>query len=182
MTAFSLVIKYALVMDGSMYYIYEIPGVKIGCTQDMERRQKEQRDKGKMVLLETHTNIEDASRRERELQLTKGYSVDISNYALAVRNSNTVCQTPQAIKKRVFKFKEQHRVKGWGKELIKVYKASVLREGSFWKTYKGDYIGTYEGIDSIVKQFNLRHRQGVSNVLRKLNGAKSYRGFTFEYA
>ena len=48
-----------------MYYIYEIPGEKVGCTKDVARRQNEQRDKGKMMVLEEYTNIEDATRRER---------------------------------------------------------------------------------------------------------------------
>ena len=64
-----------------MYYIYEIEGVKVGCTQDMERRQREQRDKGKMVLLEFTTCIEEATRRERELQRIKGYKVDSHGYS-----------------------------------------------------------------------------------------------------
>ena len=84
-----------------MYYIYEIKGVKVGCTQDMERRQKQQRHKGKMVLLESYLNIEDATRRERELQLEKGYSTDAWSYSHSVNNNRTVCHTPEAKRKRV---------------------------------------------------------------------------------
>jgi hypothetical protein len=82
------------------YTIYEIPGVKIGCTEDVVRRQKQQRDKGKMVVLESLTCIEEATRRERELQLAKGYEVK-GSYKQNVINSRTVCRTPEAIKKRV---------------------------------------------------------------------------------
>ena len=65
-----------------MYYIYEIKGVKVGCTYDIERRQKQQSKLGKMVVLESHTSIERASRREREIQADKGYKVDGWSYNL----------------------------------------------------------------------------------------------------
>lgn len=84
-----------------MYYIYEIKGVKIGCTTDMVRRQKEQLSKGKMVVLEECTTIEEASRREIELQREKGYRANDYSYSQSVTNNKTVCHTPEAIKKRV---------------------------------------------------------------------------------
>ena len=62
------------------YYIYEIPGVKIGCTTNFERRQKGQSNKGKMILLETHTDIDKADERERELQAEKGYKVEYKGF------------------------------------------------------------------------------------------------------
>lgn len=64
-----------------IYYIYEIPGVKVGCTQYFERRQKQQISKGEMILLETHTDIHRANEREREIQLDKGYPIEDKGYA-----------------------------------------------------------------------------------------------------
>lgn len=58
------------------YYVYEIPGVKVGCTNNFERRQKQQSKIGKMILLETYSTIEAASYREKQLQVEKGYDVD----------------------------------------------------------------------------------------------------------
>jgi len=180
-------------MKTIIYYIYEIIGVKIGCTKQellvrFKQNVKAYARKGidisdkEIVLLETHTIKAEASRREKILQAEKGYPVDINNYMLTTKNSRTVCQTPQAIKKRVSKFKEQHKAKGWGKELIKVYKASVIREGSFWITYRGDYIDTIQGIDNVRERFNIKHRSGIGNVLNNRGGAKSYQGYIFEYA
>lgn len=61
------------------YYIYHIPGVKIGCTSNLERRVKQQ-TKGDWELLETHTDIDIASQREQELQKQYGYKVDTLSY------------------------------------------------------------------------------------------------------
>jgi hypothetical protein len=65
-------------MVKDMYYIYEIPGIKIGCVkQDQwDRRQYAQRDKGQMIILEEHEDIYVASNRELSLQKEKGYKVD----------------------------------------------------------------------------------------------------------
>ena len=58
-----------------MYYIYHIPGVKIGCTQNLKRRMKEHKYPNYEVL-ETHIDIEIASERERQLQKQYGYKID----------------------------------------------------------------------------------------------------------
>ena len=89
-------------MNNTLYYIYEILGVKIGCTIDFERRQRAQRKKGKMVLLETHTDLDKASERERELQLEKGYPTDSMNYIAMLKRQRlgaVAAKTPEAIKK-----------------------------------------------------------------------------------
>jgi hypothetical protein len=57
------------------YYIYEIPGVKIGCTWNVQRRVQEQKCTQYKVL-ETHTDIYEASKREIELQKQYGYKLD----------------------------------------------------------------------------------------------------------
>ena len=67
------------------YYIYHIPGVKIGCTNQIEQRIKDQ-GFNDYELLETHTDIYKASDREQELQKEYGYTVDRAPYYLSVRN------------------------------------------------------------------------------------------------
>ena len=56
-----------------MYYIYHIPGVKIGCTKHIQKRIKQQ-GFTEFEILETHTDIDIASDREIELQKQYGYS------------------------------------------------------------------------------------------------------------
>ena len=57
------------------YYIYHIPGVKIGCTKNLKHRIKSQ---GfiEYEILEEHYDINLASDRERQLQRKYGYQVD----------------------------------------------------------------------------------------------------------
>jgi hypothetical protein len=65
-----------------IYYIYEIPGVKVGCTKNLKSR-VEQRQKcplGQYNVLGAANNIQDASEMEQEWQIKLGYSVDKINY------------------------------------------------------------------------------------------------------
>ena len=70
-----------------MYQIYEISGVKIGCTREdqFKTRQHRQKDKGQMIILEEHTCIYEASKRERELQAEKGYPIDSKPYYVTAK-------------------------------------------------------------------------------------------------
>ncbi len=67
------------IMASKQYYIYEIPGVKIGCTNNIKRRVQQQKCTQYKVL-ETHADIIEASRREIELQKQYGYKVDKTPY------------------------------------------------------------------------------------------------------
>jgi len=58
-----------------MYYIYHIPGVKIGCTKNLKSRIRVQ-GFNEYEILEEHTDINVASDRERQLQTKYGYQVD----------------------------------------------------------------------------------------------------------
>ena len=62
-----------------MYYIYHIPGKKIGCTKQPNIRVKEQ-NYTNYEILETHTDLYEASKREIELQKQYGYRVDSIQY------------------------------------------------------------------------------------------------------
>jgi hypothetical protein len=62
-----------------MYYIYHIPGIKIGCSNDANRRVKEQ-GYNNFEILEEHMDIYVASDREIELQKQYGYRVDTIPY------------------------------------------------------------------------------------------------------
>ena len=70
-----------------IYYIYHIPGVKIGCTKHLESRMKKQGFTD-WDILETHTDIQLASNREKELQKEYGYRVDGKPYYMMAQGSN----------------------------------------------------------------------------------------------
>jgi Trm5-related predicted tRNA methylase len=67
-----------------MYYIYHIPGIKIGCTKTPKRR-VEQQGYTEFTILETHTDIQIASERERQLQKEYGYKVDSCDYSKSIQ-------------------------------------------------------------------------------------------------
>jgi hypothetical protein len=65
-----------------MYYIYHIPGKKIGCTEQPKQRTSKQ-GFSKYEILETHTDIYKASEREIELQKQYGYAIDKVPYHIS---------------------------------------------------------------------------------------------------
>lgn len=67
-----------------MYYIYHIPGVKIGCTNNLERRIREQKFTD-YELIEQHSDKFIASNREKELQKKYGYRLDTIPYNESLR-------------------------------------------------------------------------------------------------
>ena len=60
------------------YYIYHIPGKKIGVTCDLINRVTVQQGygPGEYEILEEHTDIDNVSIREIQLQKAYGYKVD----------------------------------------------------------------------------------------------------------
>lgn len=63
-----------------MYYIYMIPGIKIGCTKNVKRRMYRQHF-DEYIILEEHEDINIASERELILQKEWGFSVDNNLYS-----------------------------------------------------------------------------------------------------
>ena len=66
-----------------MYTIYHIEGIKIGCSDNVDFRVKSQ-GYNDYIILEEHSDIEVASKRERELQKEYGYPMDKIPYSLTV--------------------------------------------------------------------------------------------------
>ena len=66
-----------------MYYIYHIPGKKIGVTRNLKNRVTLMQGykKGEYEVLETHEDIDYVSKRELELQNEYGYKMDNKSYA-----------------------------------------------------------------------------------------------------
>jgi hypothetical protein len=65
-----------------MYYIYHIANVKIGCSTEPERRVNKQ-GYTEFEILEQHTDIDIADKREKELQIQYGYKVDTVPYSIS---------------------------------------------------------------------------------------------------
>ena len=67
-----------------MFYIYHIPGVKIGCSQNVQKRIQSQKFSNHEIL-EEHFDVYKASDRERELQKQYGYKVDRIPYWMSLK-------------------------------------------------------------------------------------------------
>jgi len=68
--------------DNLMYYLYHIPGKKIGVTRDLNSRVTQQQGYGpdEYEVLDQSTDIDYISSRELELQKSYGYKVDLKPY------------------------------------------------------------------------------------------------------
>ena len=67
------------------YHIYHIPGIKIGCTSDLQKRMSDQGFTD-WEILEEHTDIYEVSHREIELQKEYSLPVDDVPYHISVNN------------------------------------------------------------------------------------------------
>jgi hypothetical protein len=74
-----------LIYKSYMYYIYHIPGIKIGCTTEVQYRINKQGFK-EFEILESHEDIYKASNRERKLQKEYGLPVDKVPYFISRNN------------------------------------------------------------------------------------------------
>jgi hypothetical protein len=103
-----------------MYYIYHIPGKKIGCTKNPNSRLRQQ-NATIYEILETHSDIYIASKREIELQKQYGYKVDTTTYYNAIKGFN---------KENVIKAGKASATKSWKEN----------RDREMQKSYKGGKI------------------------------------------
>jgi hypothetical protein len=69
------------------YYIYNIPGIKIGCTTQPHKRIINQQKFSNYEILEEHDDIFIASNREQELQKQYGYKIDKVPYWQAYKKA-----------------------------------------------------------------------------------------------
>ena len=178
-----------------MYYIYEIKGVKIGCTNDIKRRmyhnaRKHNVSQDDYIILETHTCIEEANRRELELIAEKGYvNSNGDSYIKMYSNSKKyqhLSTTKEVRKKAVAntdykaiskKVAPQHHIP------VKVFSCRVQRSG-----YKGGvrevvdkvYLSTYNSQKEAEIDLGLI-RGSISNCLNR-DDMLQVKGYTFEYA
>jgi len=86
-----------------MWHVYEIVGEKAGCTRDdrWDVRQKDQKEKGEMIIRSTHDCIYEASDAEIALQKLKGYKVDPLPYHETVRRGLLGTQIARHVKRNI---------------------------------------------------------------------------------
>tara|TARA_R110001592_G_scaffold52851_2_gene162159 strand:+ start:2333 stop:3091 length:759 start_codon:yes stop_codon:yes gene_type:complete len=71
-----------------MYYVYEIPGIKVGCTNNLKRRVEIQQGYEKYSVLFKSEDIKTASEAEKYYQELLNYKVDAHTYEELINNNN----------------------------------------------------------------------------------------------
>lgn len=153
-------------MMSKKYYIYHIPGVKIGCTDNIERRVSRQ-GFSDYEILEEYTDIYKASEREIELQKKYGYKVDKTPYwKLMPKNSKGGKIGGKVVG-------EIHKQSGHMSKLGKARKKPIL-------VYSLDnkFISEYESGKNASEELNIL-TSGISSVLN--NKFPHYKGYIFKY-
>ena len=89
-----------------MYTIYHIPGIKVGCTKRNPAIRVKEQGFGEFEVLEVHTDIDIASKREVELQLQMYGERD--NRRLYKGTSTMVLYTTTEVRKRQVESKKKN--------------------------------------------------------------------------
>jgi hypothetical protein len=146
------------------YYIYHIPGVKIGCTNNIERRVVKQQGFTEYEILEIHTDDKIASIREKELQKQYGLEelnvkTDYSQQVRFAKAGRDACKgkpnkgTQRQIKNKIGIFgysKEERLALNTKANIIRAQKSAEKRmKPVIVFDYKSDrYIGEWKSIQS----------------------------------
>ena len=140
------------------YYIYHNPNHiwkgknagkigKIGCTDNLKKRNYNQ--PGEYIILEEHSNIYMASRRERILQAEYGYPIDRIPYFKMIKN-NRKAHTPKARLKAVKNTDYAAKVKNMD------YKAQSLK-----RTANTDYEAVAKKLEKPIIQFYIDNGEDI---------------------
>jgi len=144
------------------YYIYHVPGVKIGCTVDPDYRIKYRQNYHDWQILEIHEDIREASKRERQLQKLHGYHVDRTPYWRSVELSSMKTEKKSRATKQNFaqagiiayenstKRKEE-RLKNFISKLPFKFKVSQALEVAKELNLGRGAVGSYLATDNFIK-------------------------------
>ena len=160
-----------------MYYIYHIEGVKIGCSKNPKRRVKQQ-GYTEYTILETHTDIQIASERERFLQKEYGLKVDSTTYSKSIQGYSI---------EKVSKAGKASSKKQWSENRQELIERSKLSKPVMIEKYgkeilqyhlDGKFIKEWKGIKEAARTLNIKQ----SNLSATLNGRqKTCAGFIWKF-
>ncbi len=126
-----------------MYYIYHIPGVKIGCTNDLEKRMSDQ-GFTEWEILETHEDGWHAGDREIELQKEYGLPVDKVHYMVSkmsrpVWDDNARQKAKEALKQSEYSHLPEATLKASKKKMKITYEIAEQIRSEGYKPKKNQY-------------------------------------------
>lgn len=175
-----------------MYYIYHIPGKKVGCTKRLEQRLKEQKLKlSDCDRIITTSCIKKASQIELELQIEYGYKTDAINYEKMYEFSKKGCRTnitpeirAKGLKNRgiagATALKEKYGIdymkSNWAKARISAIQKTSTPVLAYDKL--GNFIGEYKSTHDAGGELNV-WQQNICHVLK--GRIKQTGGYTFKY-
>ena len=181
-----------------VYKIYEYPGYKVGVTKrSLEQRDRENKRAFEkrgislpdIVLLESSTDIEYITRRERELQLERGYETDHRNYKLSLIG-NEYSTSEEAIKKRKHTYANNYLKSDKRKQDLKKYKplrrkiAIAMGHGNRVKvgqyTKEGKLIMLHKSIVAAGQAMGCSPN-AIGAVCRGKYGCKTVKGYVWRY-
>jgi hypothetical protein len=156
-----------------MYYIYHIPGKKVGCTKNLNNRLRQQ-NATTYEILETHSDIDIASNRERELQKQYGYKVDKILYKDAVQ------RRPKWTKSQSDKGRETMIKNGFFNEWYKKGNATRIKSVAKCNKITGEIIETYKSVADAARSVNKEGNTSTISACCK-NKKNSYMGYKWIY-
>jgi len=188
-----------------MYTIYHIPGIKVGCSIEPDKRVKAQ-GYDFYEVIEILFTIEEASEREIYWQKKLNYSLDKETYKgfsktwsgpirdKAVKSNKergtykkvlAIWQTPEMKKKAKDKQKEKCSVEDWNKRLNNpITKAksratqNAKRPGILQYDKQGNFIKEWPGCTEVAKETSYKSCQISACCLGRI---KSSYGFIWKY-
>lgn len=165
------------------YYIYHIPGVKIGCTNNIKNRFRRYDVDIKYEILETHSDIYIASEREIELQKQYGYKVDTVRYWKVVATWGGDIETKKRNGKlassRYSKENGMNALKSGQWESVKHLGAEVQKKPILvFDAKTNEFISEYSSLSEASNKLNVLS-SGICNVAKGNN--KTYKGYIFKY-
>lgn len=176
-----------------MYYIYHIPGIKIGCSINPTRRVRNQ-GYTDFVILEEHTDILTASNRELELQREYGYKIDCVPYTQTMivgeKAWNTIKSNENIKKAGSIGGKKAVENKLGIHSLTKEERSNITkqtRQVCRDRFSKATLVYTYPQLDFICEYYSVKEAGRQLNILPSgirdvLSGRKKQtKGYTFKY-
>jgi len=175
-----------------MYYIYHIPGIKIGCSTNAKRRVNDQ-GYSNFEILEEHNDIELAAKREIELQKEYGYQEDnvktnyVQHYEFGkIGRANMTpgkgAKTQIRNKIGMFAYTKEERLALNTKTNIiraRISAEKRRRPVSAFDFKTGKHIADFPSIKDAAIKFNA----STGNVGSVINGRRNHtKGYTFKYA
>ena len=155
------------------YYIYHIPGVKIGCSNQPEYRVNKQ-GYTYFEILEKHSDIYKASEREIELQKEYGYDIDTVPYYISKNNRK------KFTKEESDRGRETMIKNGFFKEWYKKGVANRIRSVAKCDKITGEIIEVYNSVSDAARSIN---REGNTTTICSCcnNKKNSYMGYKWKY-